>query len=490
LDPTSASAHNNVGNLYRELRRPTEAIAAYRRALALDPGHAHAHANLGNMLKDLGDTDAAIAAFRRSLALAPDRPEVWSNLLLTLNCSDHLRTDDIAGEHRAFGEHFARLLHPLPPRRDTAHAGRLRVGYVSADFRRHAVATFFEPLVQAHDKTRFEVFCYYNQPRGDEVTERIRANAEHFMPVSGMTDSQLAQRIRHDGIDILVDLNGHTADNRLPLFFLRPAPVQATWLGYLGGTGVPTIDWRLTDPQVDPLHVIESPGMEQAWRLARTLWCYQPYSEAPGVGPLPAATNGFVTFACLNNPGKTSPATLRMWRDVLRSTPGARLMALISPDPGRAGQLRRYFAAEGIAPERIEFVERMPLRDYLALYLRADIALDTFPYNGGTTTCDALWMGVPVVSCATARPFGRSGASILACVGLDELVALSAEQYVAIAIRLAQDRDALAGLRNSLRQRMRASALTDAFQFARAFEAALLGMWQSHEASTIDEAGS
>ena len=478
LDPDSASVHNNLGNLYRELRRPTEAIAAYRRALAIDPDHARAQANVGNVLKDLGDTDAAIAAFRRSLAIAPDRPEVWSNLLLTMNCSDHLTPEAIAAEHRAFGEHFARLFPPLPPRVETAHGERLRVGYVSADFRKHAVATFFEPLLDAHDRQKFEVFCYYNQPRGDEATERIRQRAEHFLPVSGMTDAQLADRIRRDRIDILFDLNGHTADNRLPVFFLRPSPVQVSWLGYLGGTGVPTIDWRLTDPHVEPVSVGDGPRIEKPWWLPTTMWCYRPYDEAPAVGPLPAA-GAHVTFVCLNNPGKVSPATLAMWSDILRVETDARLVLLTSPDAERAAQLQRYFVERGIASERIELVERVPLREYLAIYSRADVALDTFPYTGGTTSCDALWMGVPVVSLATHRPFGRSSASILANLGLADLVATTREQYVAKAIALARDRPRLARLRAQLRSRMHASPLTDEVQFARDFEAALHGMWAS-----------
>ena len=479
LDPASASVHNNLGNLYRELRRPTDAIAAYQRALALDPNHARAEANVGNMLKDLGDTDAAIAAFRRSLAIAPNRPDVWSNLLLTLNCSDHVTAEAIAAEHRAFGEHFARLFPPMSPRAEAAHPIRLRIGYVSADFRKHAVATFFEPLLDAHDKARFEVFCYYNQPRGDEATERIRQRAEHFLPVSGMTDAQLAERIRQDRIDILIDLNGHTADNRLPLFFLRPAPVQVTWLGYLGATGVPTIDWRLTDPHVDPASAGDSPANEKPWRLPRTLWCYRPYTEAPEVSPLPAMGSPHVTFVCLNNPGKVSPAALAMWSDILRDVADARLILLTSPDAERAAQLRRYFDRRGIAAARIELVERMPLRDYLALYSRADIALDTFPYTGGTTTCDAAWMGVPVVSLATNRAFGRSGASILANLGLSELIATTPEHCVATAIALARDRAALARLRSELRSRMRASPITDSTQFAREFESALQAMWET-----------
>lgn len=481
LDPGAASVHNNLGNLYRELRQPGAALAAYRRAIELEPRHAQAHANLGNIFKDLGDASAAIAEFRHSLALTPNVPSVWSNLLFTLNCLDRITAEEVAAEHRAYGIHFARLLPPLPPA-EPRRPGRLRVGYVAADFRKHAVAAFFEPLLDAHDTTKFEVFCYYNQPRGDQVTERIRARAEHFLPVSGIGDRQLAERIRQDGIDILLDLTGHTADNRLPLFFLRPAPVQATWLGYLGATGVPTIDWRLTDLHADPIDVPDSPGLEAPWRLPRTLWCYRPYPDAPEVGPSPAASAGYITFACLNNPGKVSPAALRAWGAILRKVADARLVLLAPSNETRVQELRRHFDEHGVVSSRIEFVARMPLADYLALFARADIALDPFPYTGGASTCDALWMGVPVVTLAGNRPFARSGASILTNLGLASLVATDPAGYIAAAIELARDRARLSQLRAELRPRMRASPLADAAQFARDFESALGAMWDRYVA--------
>jgi protein O-GlcNAc transferase len=475
MQPGSASVHNNLGNLYRELHQPTQALAAYRRAVGIDPRHARAHGNIGNILKDLGDTEGAIVAFRRSLALAPDVADTWSNLLLTLDCSDRVGADEIAEEHRAFGRHFASRIVPMPLSVDTAResGARLRVGYVSADFRGHAVARFIEPLLNAHDRSRVEVFCYYNQPRGDDVTARLQRAAEHFLPVAGIPDEQLAARIRADGIDVLVDLNGHTAGNRLPLFFLRPAPAQATWLGYLGPTGVPTMDWRITDAIADPMDVLPAPGLERPWRLPRTLWCYQPYAEAPDVAPSPRIAAGHITFGCCGNPGKVSPSALSAWIDVLRALPDSQLLLLAPADAGRLAQLRATFQRGGIAPERIEFVARMALVDYLHLYDRIDVGLDTFPYAGGTTTCDALWMGVPVVTLASDRPFGRSGASILAQVGLRDLVADSPAGYVAASVALAQEQSRLASLRAALRPRMRAAPLMDAAAFAREFEDAL-----------------
>jgi len=477
LNPRSASAHNNQGNLFRELRRPADAMAAYRRAIALDPAHARARANLGNMLKDLGDIDAAITAFRRSLALAPNEPDVWSNLLLTLNSSDQLSREAIYDEHRAYGEHFGRLRRASRRPRVAALAGRrLRIGYLSSDFRKHAVATFFEPLLAAHDTGRFEIFCYYNQVRGDEVTARIRACAEHFIPVAGLPDSQLAGQVNNDAIDILIDLNGHTADNRLPMFFLRPAPLQLTWLGYPGTTGVSAIDYRVTDVYADPPGITDKLHVEALWRLPASAWCYQPYDAAPELGSLPPQAKGWPTFICLNNPGKASPTVLRLWAEILDAVPQSRLLLLASEHPQRVAELRAFFAARGIAEERIELVARQPLASYLALYKRADIALDTYPYTGATTTCDALWMGVPVVTLAGDRPFARSGVSILHSAGLADFIAETPHEYVRIAVALAADHGRLALLHASLRERMRASPLTDAPRFARDVEAAYMSM--------------
>jgi predicted O-linked N-acetylglucosamine transferase (SPINDLY family) len=266
------------------------------------------------------------------------------------------------------------------------------------------VAVFAEPLLAAHDRSRFEIFCYQNYPRGDEITARFAALADHFGSIASMSDAEVAQRIRADAIDILVDLNGHTAHNRLPLFFLKPAPVQATWLGYLGTTGVPTIDYRLTDVFTDPPGGLEPAGVEALWRLPQTQWCYRPYAEAPEVGPLPAATAHAITFVCMNHATKISRTALSLWARILEAVPASRLLLLAAPYPGQRAQVLAFFAARGIAGERIEQVGEAPIATYLGRYLRADIALDSLPCAGGTTTCDALWMGVPVVSHGTTTP--------------------------------------------------------------------------------------
>jgi protein O-GlcNAc transferase len=489
LQPQSAPAHNNLGNLYRELRKPAEAIASYRRALALDPGHARAHGNLGNMLRDLGDCEGAIGAFRRSLAIAPNQPDVWSNLLLTLSGSDAVSPEALFAEHQSYGRYFGALLRPLYSAMPAGVIGRrLKVGYISSDFRKHAVVTFFEPLLAAHDRSRFEIYCYYNQRLGDEVTARLRECAAQFVPIAGVPDLAVAQRIRADAIDILVDLNGHTADNRLPLFFLRPAPVQVTWLGYPGSTGVGTMDYRLTDAHADPPGLTEALHTETLWRLPTTQWCYRPYADAPAVGPLPMLIHGAPTFACLNQPGKTSPTVLAMWTEILNAMPQARLLLLVSPHPEREALLREYFSAHGVVGARIEFVARVPLTEYLALYHRCDVALDTYPYSGGTTTCDALWMGVPVVTLAGDRSISRSSASVLHNVGYPELVATTASDYVRIATVLAADPDRLADVRANLRGRMRTSRLTDEARFACDIEAAFTTIWDRARALALRQA--
>ncbi|MBS0321455.1 MAG: tetratricopeptide repeat protein [Proteobacteria bacterium] len=477
LRPDAAAAHNNLGNAYRQARLPGRALASYRRAVECDPRHALAWNNVGTALRDAADVDGALTAFRTARTLAPDRPQTWSNLLLTMAASDRVDPAALAAEHRAFGAHFAARSPALPPTAPQVRTGRpLRVGFVSPDFRRHAVATFFGAWLDARDRATVAVHCYFNGVAGDAVTAAIQQSADHFVPVAGMTDAALAARIRADEIDVLVDLAGHTADNRLPLFFLAPAPVQATWLGYLGGTGVPAMRWRISDATMDPPAADGAPGdgLEPVWRLPHTLWCYRPYPEAPPVAPPPAVRNGYVTFGCLNNAYKLSPTIVGAWARLLARVPTARLTVLGVADADAT--LRQRFVDMGVDGARIEWLARQPVADYLAAYARVDVALDTWPYGGGTTTCDALWMGVPVVTYAAARPFARSAATVLAQVGLTDLVATTLDDYVERAAALAADAPRRAALRGDLRATMGASPLMDAAAFARDFDAALGAM--------------
>jgi predicted O-linked N-acetylglucosamine transferase (SPINDLY family) len=482
LAPHSPEVQVTLGNLYRRQHRDDAAVAAYRRAIALDPAIAQAHNNLGILLAEHGDAQGAIEPLRSALALAPDRASTWSNLLLASSWSDRLSATEIAAEHRAFGDRFGAGIRPLPPIAMHPLAGRrLRIGYVSADFRAHAVAVFLRPLLAHHDCSRFEIHAYYNFTAEDEVTAEIRARVERFTSVAGVPDVELAKLVRDDGIDILVDLNGHTAHNRLTLFLLKPAPIQVTWLGYLATTGLSTVDYRLTDARADPPGRTEALHTETLWRLPDAQWCYEPYAAAPEVGPSPALRDGNVTFASFNNPAKISATILGLWVRILREVPGSRLLLMRSSLAARTAQLEQRFASGGIDPGRIEFLPRQSTSDYLALYNRVDVALDTWPCAGGTTTCDALWMGVPAVTLTGERSFSRSGASVLGAAGLLELVAESDADYVACATSLARDASRLARLRAALRDRVRASPLVDAPRFATAIEDAYVAMARKAE---------
>ena len=477
LAPNVAAVQVALGNLYRRQHRAGDAIAAYRSALELDEHLPQAYNNLGTVYSEVGDAERAIAAFGRALALDANRASTWSNLLLAQQRSDHIGTQYLIEEHREFGRRFGAQVRRLPsiampPLRDR----RLRIGYVSSDFVSHAVSVFFEPLSQHHDRARFEIHCYHNAYSTDDVTERLRRTAEHFAMVAPWSDDELAERIRRDGIDILVDLNGHTAHNRLLMFLMKPAPVQVSWLGYLGTTGLDTMDYRLTDATADPPGRTEWQHTETLWRLPASLWCYQPYSAAPPVGELPFLRNGYITFGSLANPGKVNGTAIRWWSRVLHAVPESRLMLMGSPLATRTDEIRQMFDACGITRDRITYLGTQSTAGYLQRYNEVDIALDTSPYSGGTTTCDALWMGVPVVTLAGERSVSRSAASILATAGLHECVCADAGEYVGRAAALASDPSSLARLRASLRDQLKASALLDPVRFARAVEEAYVSM--------------
>jgi predicted O-linked N-acetylglucosamine transferase (SPINDLY family) len=475
----TADQHTEValGRLYAAEGRLDEAIAAFQRAIALGPYSAEAFARLGDALRDAGDVSGAVSAFEQAIRRRPWIPATWSSLLLTLQCSDAVSADELAAKHKTFGTRFGAALRAMPSvGGGAAVARRLRIGYVSTNLRRHALAMFFEPLVTEHDRSRFEICCYYNGPIVDDVTTRIHSVVDRFTNVGSMLDGHLAAAVRRDGIDILVDLDGHTVGNRLPMFFLRPAPTQVTWLGYLSTTGVSAIDYRFTDARADPEGLTDRFHTEQLWRLPRTAWCYKPYLEAGDVEQVQHA-EGSVTFVCLNTPCKTTSSALSMWAAVLRQLSDSRLILHVGSCATMRQRLLEQFAALGIAVGRIRLVERQSLAAYLATYRAADIALDTWPCAGGTTTCDALWMGVPVVTLVDERSYSRTGASMLACVGLDELVTRTPEDYVGRAVALANDRPRREELRSSMRSRMRSSPLMDAKAFARDVEQAYSEMW-------------
>ena len=477
--PDYALAHNNLGNLLRDQGQLDEAIATYGHVLELEPDYADAYNNLGNAFKERGQVDEALAAYRHALELKPGWAEVQSNVIYTLHVHPAQDGKALAEEHerwnQQFSEPFKRLIPPHANDRNPQR--RLRIGYVSPDFRSHAAAFFLAPLLEAHDHERYEIYCYSNVRRPDAVTQRLRKSADVWREVRAFSDARLAGCVRDDGIDIVVDLAMHTAGNRLPVFARKPAPVQVSWLAYPGSTGVEAIDYRLTDAHIDPPGQGDTGPGEQAFRLPDSWCCYAPIENFPSVSPPPATDKGWVTFGSLHQFGKIHESLLHCWAKLLKAVPDSRLL-MICPEGLAREQAHAVFAAHGITRERVEFVAHCFWPDYVRLFEKIDVALDPFPCNGMTTTCHALWMGVPVVALAGTRAISRAGDSLLRTVGLPEWVAQNEEDYIRIATRWADDLPRLAALRGTLRSRMQNSPLMDAPRFARNVEAAYRATWQ------------
>jgi protein O-GlcNAc transferase len=481
LKPDYAEAHNNLGNAFKKQNQTDEAIGQYRRAIECKPDLAEAHNNLGNAFNNQGQVAQAIVAYRRAIQLKPHLNQVHSNVIFTLHLDPESDARTIHDELLRWNQRHAAPLkkHIRPHANDRDPERPLRIGYVSGDFREHVVGWNLLPLFKEHHRELYEIFCYANSFHDDAITGQLRSCAAVWRNIMNLSDQQAAQLIRDDQIDILVDLGLHSADNRLPLFAYKPAPVQVTWLGYPGSTGLETIDYRFSDPYLDPPETDLTVYTEQTMRLAHTYWCYQPGGPAPEPAEPPVLEAGYVTFGCLNNFAKVSPAAMDLWTQILHRIPQARLIVHSKPGSHLDG-VRERFGRAGINADRIEFIGDQSWPQYIETYKRIDIALDPFPYNGGITTCDSLYMGVPVVSLSGQTAVGRAGRSILSNVGLPELIAETPEQYVQIAIELANDRPRMAELHKTLRQRMKASALMDAKSFAADVEAAYRQMWRGY----------
>jgi len=354
---------------------------------------------------------------------------------------------------------------------------RLRVGYVSPDFRRHAAAYFSEPILANHDRGQVEIYCYADVKREDDYTRRFRRMAEHWHSVVGLSDDAMAQLIREHEIDILVDLAGHTAGNRMLVFARRPAPIQVTYLGYPGTTGLTAMDYRITDCHTDPERIAEARYVERLVRLPDSMWCYRPPADMPEITPLPAPSRGYLTYGSFNSFNKVDPTTLELWAALLREQPNARLMLLTIPEGDVRQRLLRSFGEHGVDAERLTFHGRLPAVEFDRKILEADIALDPITVNGGTTTCESLWMGVPVISLTGTRFLSRAGLSILRTIGMADLAAATTGDYLRIAAHFAGNLPLLAKIRSGLRARMAASPLTDEVRFTRNLESAYRQMW-------------
>jgi protein O-GlcNAc transferase len=484
LAPQLAELHNNLGNLLDRQGHLGEAIACFERALALRPDTASTHLNLANSLLRQGRVTDSIAAFRAALRLDPALAAAGTNLLMALQYDAGTDAAELAREARDWAARNEPAAAPPDFAISAASDRQLRVGFVCGDFREHPTAYFFASLLEALKPTGILAFCYANHTTDDAMSARLAAQAAGWRRIAGMDSARAAGLIRRDHIDMLVDLSGHTKDSRLDLFALGAAPLQMAWYAYPGTTGLARMHHIIADDRVLP------PGDERFFtetplRLPDCYVCFTPPAENLTPGPLPMLAAGHVTFGSFNNPAKLSEPTIALWARLLRAVPQSRLALRFRwlADPATAARLTSAFAAHGVAAKRLDLAHAPSRAAALAAYRRIDLALDPFPYNGTTTSCEALWMGVPFVTLKGARFAARVGHSLLATLGLEALVAEDEAGYVEIAAALARDPPRLATLRGELRPRLLASPLCDAPRFARNLAAALRQAWQTRWAS-------
>lgn len=475
LEPDTALVYARLTRTLTEANKLDDAVLAGRRAIELAPERATGHCMLGIALKKQGLLDEAMDAYRRALELDPGFASAHSNLIFAMYHHPGFSAAAIVEEARRWAQKYAPEPELVPAyANEPARDRRLRIGLVSPDFRSHPIANCLLGVLEEHDREYFEFHCYSNTMREDVITARMRSAADAWRSIAALPDPKLAEMIRADGIDILVDLAMHTGRNRLALLGLRPAPVQATWLALPGTTGLSQIDYRLTDPHLDPPGANAGCYSEESLRLPDTFACYHPLADVSPGRSAPVSKNGHVTFGCLNKLAKINAPLLESWAKILSGVPSARLVLMVP-----AGSHRdRVVSALGVGADRVEFVGWQPRADYLRTYDRIDIALDTHPYNGGVTTSDALWMGVPVITQSGPAAHSRNGRSQLASLDLLELATATPAEYVALAIKLARNTKQLASLRKTVRARMRAAPLTDPAAFTRHLETALRRMWQ------------
>lgn len=476
--PGFADAFYQLGLAFRECQRVDDSIAAFSRAIELEPTHFAALAAKGGAMMSIAQLDGARQLLHRSLELHED-PHTHGSLCLLSNYDPALSGEDVRQIHAGWAVRHAPRAAERIYRNTPDPERRLKVGYVSPDFRAHAVTHFIDPLLRGHNREAVEVFCYADVARPDEVTLEQKAQADRWRDIRGLNDDEALQQIHQDSIDVLIDLAGHTTDNRLRMFSRRPAPVQISMIGYPCTTGVPGIEARITDELCDP------PGAEcfyteRLMRVPGTLWCYQAMNTDATVRPLPADGRGGLTFGSVNNFSKINRSVLDAWMRILAGVPGSQLRIQSAGLESRQARDAVLAAARagGIDPARISTAGWSSFRDYLNTIANLDIALDTFPYTGGTTTCHQLYQGVPTVSLAGNRQVSRMGVSMLHAVGLDQLIAATTDEYVQKAIDLAADRDELRRLRAGLRETMLASPLCNRTRYIHLLEGIYRQLWR------------
>ena len=483
-----ADAQYNLGTALLQRNRLDQAIDLLDRALVTDAAHAGARCNLGVAWQSKGEVDKAVAAYGQLMSVHPENAAAYSNKLMAMHYIESYRNEDVLEVAKKFGRIFDR---PDPRGfvgRDSSPERKLRLGYVSGDFNAHPVGFFLGRVLEAHDRSRFEIFCYSNWGADDSLTAELREHGDQWRLIAGMTDEEAAETIRDDAIDILVDLSGHTNKTRVTMFGLRPAPVQVCWLGYFGTTGLPTMDYLVLDPLSAPAGADQF-YTEAVVRLPYGRFCYKPMSGDMALGEPPCLSRGAVTFGCFNNVAKLSPGTIRLWAEILKATPNSRLL-LKWASLTEASVQRRFldaFAAAGVGEERITFRGASVYLKMLEEYNDIDIALDPFPFGGATTSCEALAMGVPVITLPGDRLASRQTFGFLHFMGHGDLAATSPEDYVARAVSLAGDPRRLKELRHKLRPAMEAAPFCDGPKFTATLEAAYRRMWRRNVAGEKPE---
>jgi protein O-GlcNAc transferase len=515
LRPDWVDAWIGLGCALEECRAPEEAVSAYSRAIAIQPTHIGAVANLSNLQvkmldvpgarhtlteylghvphdrfikqrlayleMDAGRVDESLAIQRALIKEQPNDFDAWNILFFQACFRAEVDTAEDLREHQHFGRLIESQVQPRPLAQPVSgdRERRLRVGYVSGDFKSHPAANFIHPVLRCHDRQRFEVFCYFTQNHGDHLTVEFKTLTDHWRDAGELNDDQLADQILQDRIDILVDLAGHSSGGRLGVFARKPAPLQYTWLGYLGTTGLSRMDYRLCDFHTDPVDVAEHWQTEVPARMPDSQWCYdQRCAVVPAPTPLPSLRHGYWTFGSFNNYRKLNPRVLAAWAGVLKAIPGSRLKLFSFQTEDAAVRVRDALAAHGVEAERLSWHLRGSPQEHFGTFADVDVALDSFPYNGATTTCDALLMGVPVLAVAGDTTLARGAISLLNTIGMPDWIAASEALLPAVAQRQLADVDAIAQLRAALPQRMRASPLMDAPRFTRNLESQYHEAWQ------------
>jgi predicted O-linked N-acetylglucosamine transferase (SPINDLY family) len=486
--PEFPEALYNLGNALRDIEEYDAAILSFRAASRLRPSFVEALANAGEALDKTGDYEAAEASFEALLALNGADARTFSSLLCELNYDLRFTPAALYSRHRQFGAMVESHVEPIlrtPLRQNSAEADRkLRIGYVSADFNTHPVARFMEPVFRNHNRSRFEIFCYSCGEKTDAQTDIFKHFCNSWIESGALSDQALCQRIRNDGIDILVDLSGHSAGNRLTALALKPAPLQITYLGFPNTTGLSSIDYRITDSIADP------PGesrvhSEALFHLDECFCCYSPPPSAPEVGPLPADTTGTITFGSTHTLARLNNRVIDLWSAVLHAAPNSQLLVFRTTLRGvAAARLRDRFEQNGIASERIIMRNTTPARGHLAVYDEIDIMLDTLPWSGHASACEALWMGVPIVTLSGDRFAGRMVTSVLSALGLTNCIAKSSGEFIEKSCALAATRDTLRQLRQTLRTIVASNILCNGPKFTAGLESAYLRMWNAAQTGT------